>query len=99
MKTDFIEIMAKLNTDGLHKPTAFTELEEPNFEQIFEIQADDSKITGVRAFEPELRGREIVLPVEFTKEDGQKLTLGFTLDKEHLRDLFSAYEFDEIIGE
>lgn len=77
----------------------FVKLEEPNFEKIFDIHTDDVAIARVCAFEPELRGREIVLPVEFTKTDGSRVTLGFTLDKDHLRDLFGAYEFDEVIGE
>lgn len=77
--------------------TDFIELESPNFERMFEVQTDDVAISKVCAFEPELRGREIVLPVEFTKTDGEKVLLGFTLDKEHLRDLFEAYNFGEII--
>jgi hypothetical protein len=75
------------------------ELDAPNFEEIFDVQADDVAISRVRAFEPELRNREIVLPVEFTKTDGTSIILGFTLDKEHLRDLFEAFNFAEVIDE
>lgn len=76
----------------------FVKLDEPNFEKIFEVSAEDSMISKVSAFEPEYRGGEIVLPMEFTKTDGEKVTLGFTLDREHLRDLFEAGEFPETIG-
>ena len=75
----------------------FTKLAEPNFEKIFEVHTTDSDITKVCAFEPELRAGDIVLPVEFTKADGAVVTLGFTLDREHLRDLFEAGEFPETI--
>jgi hypothetical protein len=83
----------------MKKQTAtFMKLDEPNFEKIFEVQADELAISKVCAFEPELRGREIVLPVEFTKTDGSMITLGFTLDADHLRDLFGVYDFPETIA-
>jgi len=81
------------------KKPLFTKLGEPHFEKIFDVLAEDSAIARVTAYEPELRGSEIVLPVRFTKIDGAEVTLGFTLDKEHLRDLFEAFDFAEFIDE
>ena len=79
------------------KENDYTELTEPNFEEIFTVEADEGGISKIRAFNPELRGREIVLPVEFTKTDGTRHTLGFTLDREHLRMLFELYEFGDVL--
>ena len=73
----------------------FTRIDEPNFEKIFEVQTTVSDNVKVCAFEPELRGDAIVLPLEFTKADGERVTLGFTLDKAHLRDLFDALDYPD----
>jgi hypothetical protein len=75
----------------------FIKLETPNFEKIFEVSSDESAISRVVAFEPELRGRSIVLPIQFTKTDNTQVLLGFTLDADHLRDLFQVYDFPETI--
>lgn len=75
----------------------FTNLGETNFEKIFEIQATASQITAVKCFEPELRGDSIILPIEITNTNGETVTLGFTLDREHLRDLLDVSEFPDTI--
>lgn len=73
----------------------FHRLNEPHFEKIFDVATGDLKIVRVRGFAPELRERQIVFPVEFTNEKGEVLTLGFSLDEDHMRDLFQAYDFPD----
>ena len=80
------------------EPKMFTDM-APVFDQLCEVQMDETPIAIVKAFEPQLHEREIVLPMEFVQTDGKRVFLGFSLDREHLRELFNVYEFDEVIGE
>lgn len=74
-----------------------TKLTEPQFEKIFDVQALELNIDTVKGFEPEINGDEIVLPIEFKKTDGERVTLGFTLDRKHLRDLLDTLDFPDTI--
>jgi hypothetical protein len=68
----------------------FVKLNEPHFEKIFEVHAVHSNVMKIRGFAPELSGSDIVLPVEFTKTDGERVVIGFPIETEHLRDLLAA---------
>lgn len=65
----------------------FTKLERTAADRLFDVQTVETSVAGVKGFEPELVNGEIVLPIEFTKTDGGKVLLGFTLDKNNLQKL------------
>lgn len=71
----------------LNNKITFTRLEKTAADRLFDVQTVESSLAGVRGFEPEAVGGEIVMPVEFIKTDGEKVLLGFALDKENLREL------------
>lgn len=71
---------------------------EPEFDPIFDIMAGSSAITRITGYAPEIRYGEIVVPIEISEADGTKRTVGFIVDREHLRTLMDALDFPEEFG-
>lgn len=81
-----------------NRPPLHVNIDVTESKKIFSAETTDSPISGVKIFEPELRGERIILPVEFTDGKSDKPTVfGIELDREKLRGLITAYEFDEFI--
>lgn len=75
----------------------YPHIEIENSAEALDLRAHDAPFAAVRVFEPVLRDERIVLPLEITDLSGAVSTLGVALDRENLRELLSAYEFDEFI--